>query len=126
MCGYSFLLLFTFPSACFSFFSWKLILTKGVTFAAFWSTGTVFAHKISPEGMKATMLLFMNAMYGGLGQSIGAYWGGKLQSNIGTVNTFLYSAAADAVFICFVSVYLNSRKTSNFRDPQPLSAKSVQ
>lgn len=99
---------------------------RGVTFAAFWSTGTVFAHKISPEGMKATMLLFMNAMYGGLGQSIGAYWGGKLQSNIGTVNTFLYSAAADAAFICFVSVYLNSRKTSNFRDPQPLSANSVQ
>ena len=29
---------------------------RGITFAAFWSTGTVFAHKISPPGMSATMV----------------------------------------------------------------------
>lgn len=95
---------------------------RGITFAAFWSTGTVFAHKISPEGMKATMLLFMNAMYGGLGQSIGAIIGGKLQSHVGTVNTFLYSAIADFVFVCIVTMYLKVRKNSNFRDPKPLVA----
>jgi MFS-type transporter involved in bile tolerance (Atg22 family) len=93
---------------------------RGVAFAAFWSTGTVFAHKISPPGMSATMLLFMNAMYGGLGQSIGAIGGGKLQSKVGTVNTFIYSAAADFLFVIFVTIYLSLRKDSNFRNPQQI------
>jgi predicted MFS family arabinose efflux permease len=93
---------------------------RGVTFAAFWSTGTVFAHKISPPGMHATMLLFMNAMYGGLGQSVGAIMGGKLQSKIGTVNTFLAAALADFLFVCFVTVYLSMRKESSFRNPKQI------
>ena len=29
---------------------------RGFTFAAFWSTGTIFAHSISPKGMGATMV----------------------------------------------------------------------
>ena len=29
---------------------------RGLTFAAFWSTGTIYAHKISPPGMTATMV----------------------------------------------------------------------
>jgi MFS-type transporter involved in bile tolerance (Atg22 family) len=29
---------------------------RGITFAAFWSTGTVYAHKISPPGMNATLV----------------------------------------------------------------------
>lgn len=29
---------------------------RGVTFAAFWSTGTIYAHRISPPGMSATMV----------------------------------------------------------------------
>jgi len=95
---------------------------RGITFAAFWSTGTVYAHKISPKGMSATMLMFMNAMYGGLGQSVGAIIGGKLQSMYGTVKTFLYSAAFDLVFICFVTIYLRFRKESNFRDPTPIGS----
>jgi len=95
---------------------------RGITFAAFWSTGTVYAHKISPKGMTATMLMFMNAMYGGLGQSVGAIIGGKLQSMYGTVKTFLYSAAFDLVFICFVTIYLKFRKESNFRDPTPIGS----
>ena len=34
---------------------------RGLTFAAFWSTGTIYAHKISPEGMTATMVcIFFN------------------------------------------------------------------
>ena len=39
--------------------------------------------------------MFMNAMYEGLGQSTNAIIGGKLQSRVGTVNTFLYSAMTD-------------------------------
>jgi MFS-type transporter involved in bile tolerance (Atg22 family) len=29
---------------------------RGITFAAFWSTGTVYAHRISPDGLHATMV----------------------------------------------------------------------
>ena len=29
---------------------------RGVTFAAFWSTGTIYAHRISPHGMSSTMV----------------------------------------------------------------------
>ena len=31
---------------------------RGVTFAAFWSTGTIYAHRISPPGMTTTMVSF--------------------------------------------------------------------
>lgn len=93
---------------------------RGVTFAAFWSTCTIYAHKVSPPGLHATMLMFLNAMYGGLGQSLGAIIGGKLQYRFGTVKTFLYSAAFDFAFVCFILVYLSLRKSSNFRDPQPI------
>lgn len=78
---------------------------RGITFASFWSTGTIYAHKISPPGMEATMLMFLNAMYGGLGQSLGAIIGGKLQSKFGTVKTFLYAGAFDFSFVAFVFTY---------------------
>jgi len=94
---------------------------RGITFAAFWSTCTVFAHKISPPGMSATMLLFMNAMYGGLGQSVGAIIGGKLQSKVGTVKTFLTAAIADFMFVIFVTIYLSMRKDSSFRNPKQIT-----
>ena len=29
---------------------------RGVTFAAFWSTSTIYAHRISPPGMSTTMV----------------------------------------------------------------------
>ncbi len=129
---------------------------RGIAFAAFWSTGTVFAHKISPPGMSVTMvsgddeinrickttflfavslikfvlshlfvstiqLMFMNAMYGGLGQSTGAIIGGKLQSKVGTTKTFLYSALVDAIFVCGMSAYLSLRKDSSFKNPKPIT-----
>jgi hypothetical protein len=98
---------------------------RGISFAAFWSTGTIFAHKISPPGMSATMLMFMNAMYGGLGQSTGAIIGGKLQSMFGTTRTFLYSAFADFCFVCAVSTYLSVRKDSSFKNPKPIAPLNV-
>ena len=64
--------------------------------------------------------MLLNAMYGGLGQSMGAIIGGKLQSKYGTVKTFLYSGAADLCFVVLVIMYLNIRKTSGFRNPQPI------
>ncbi|GKY94806.1 hypothetical protein MPSEU_000445800 [Mayamaea pseudoterrestris] len=98
---------------------------RGITFAAFWSTGTIYAHAISPPGLHATMLMFLNAMYGGLGQSLGAIIGGKLQHRMGTVKTFLYSAAFDFCFVCVVVAYLSIRKESNFRDPKPIEASTT-
>mmetsp|Transcript_26177 Transcript_26177/g.44642 ORF Transcript_26177/g.44642 Transcript_26177/m.44642 type:complete len:569 (+) Transcript_26177:92-1798(+) len=87
---------------------------RGITFAAFWSSGSMYAHKISPPGMKATMLLIMNAMYGGLGQSLGAIIGGKLQSKVGTVNTFVYSGIFDICFVGALVAYLASGKERAF------------
>ena len=67
--------------------------------------------------------MFMNAMYGGLGQSTGAIIGGKLQSLFGTTKTFLYSAFADFIFVCAVSIYLSVRTDSSFKNPRPLGEK---
>ncbi len=118
---------------------------RGVTFAAFWSTCTIYASRIAPPGLGATMvrkihlpsdhsisipqrstfacmnqLMFLNAMYGGLGQSLGAIIGGKLQSHVGTVRTFLYCGFFDFFFVTLVIMYLRIRKESNFKNPQPI------
>ena len=67
-------------------------------------------------------LMFLNAMYGGLGQSMGAIIGGKLQSKIGTVRTFLYSAVFDFLFVGIIIAYCVVRRDSNFKDPSPITA----
>ena len=87
---------------------------RGITFAMFWSSGSMYAHKISPPGMKATMLLTMNAMYGGLGQSLGAILGGKLQTNFGTAKTFIYSGIFDVCFVGALVIYLLTRSDRAF------------
>ena len=69
--------------------------------------------------------MFLNAMYGGLGQSLGAIIGGKLQSKVGTVLTFAYAAAFDLFFASIVMFYLSVRKDSNFRNPTPIVKKTV-
>jgi len=96
---------------------------RGVTFAAFWSTGTIYAHKVSPDGLHATMLMLLNAMYGGLGQSLGAIIGGKFQHLYGTRATFLGAAAVDLVIVGLIVLYLGLRKESNFQNPQPIIVK---
>ena len=83
---------------------------RGVTFAAFWSTGTIYAHRVSPPGLHATMLMFLNAMYGGLGQSLGAIIGGKLQHQFGTRRTFVYAAAVDFMFVPMAPSYTRVTK----------------
>jgi MFS-type transporter involved in bile tolerance (Atg22 family) len=96
---------------------------RGLTFGAFWSTCTVYAHRIAPHGMHATMLIFLNAMYGGLGQSLGALIGGKLQQKFGTVSAFVYSGIFDLCFVGLVVTYLSCRSTG-FRNPQALQVES--
>ena len=101
---------------------------RGVTFAAFWSTSTIYAHRVSPPGLHATMLMFLNAMYGGLGQSLGSIIGGKIQQRYGTVNTFFYSAAFDSIFVLFLVMYLYFWKgitASGFQDPKPIQEPSI-
>ena len=81
------------------------------------------------------MLMFLNAMYGGLGQSLGAIIGGKLQHKFGTVWTFLYAAAFDLCFVGLLIVYLyvlpprsvssNDQMQSSFRNPQPIQAPDI-
>lgn len=68
-------------------------------------------------------LIFLNAMYGGLGQSLGALIGGKLQQNFGTASTFVRAGLFDLCFVGLVVAYLSCRVTG-FRDPQPLQVES--
>jgi len=93
---------------------------RGATFAAFWSTCTIYASRIAPPGMQATMLMLLNAMYGGLGQSLGAIIGGKMQSKFGTVQTFIYAGIFDACFVVLLIAYLSVRKGSSFKNPQTI------
>lgn len=60
--------------------------------------------------MSATLLAIMNAMYGGLGQSVGAIVGGKAQQVFGTVKAFRGGAAVDAVAVVAASIYFFCRK----------------
>jgi succinate-acetate transporter protein len=64
--------------------------------------------------------MFLNAMYGGLGQSLGAIIGGKLQSKFGTVKTFVYSGIFDLCFVAFLILYLWLREDSSFRNAMPI------
>jgi branched-subunit amino acid ABC-type transport system permease component len=69
--------------------------------------------------------MFLNAMYGGLGQSMGAIIGGKLQSIYGTVQTFIYAGIFDLCFVGVVVLYLMRKKESSFRNPKPIMPVAV-
>jgi succinate-acetate transporter protein len=69
--------------------------------------------------------MFMNAMYGGLGQSLGALIGGKLQSMFGTVKMFYYAGTFDLIFVIFLVVYLVRNQDSSFRNPKPIEPKGL-
>jgi predicted MFS family arabinose efflux permease len=64
--------------------------------------------------------MMLNAMYGGLGQSLGAIIGGKMQSKFGTVRTFVYAGIFDAFFVTALIAYLSVRKDSSFKNPRQL------
>jgi len=57
-------------------------------------------------------------MYGGLGQSLGAIIGGKMQSKFGTSQTFIYAGIFDSCFVVLLLAYLSVRKGSSFKNPQ--------
>lgn len=64
--------------------------------------------------------MLLNAMYGGLGQSLGAIIGGKMQSKFGTVKTFIYAGVFDSCFVVLLIAYLSVRKESSFKNPQTI------
>jgi hypothetical protein len=69
--------------------------------------------------------MFLNAMYGGLGQSLGALVGGKLQSMFGTVKMFYYAGTFDLIFVIFLLIYLVRNQDSSFRNPKPIEPKEI-
>lgn len=83
---------------------------RGLTFALFWSASTIHAHRIG----SATALLLLNAMYGGLGQSVGALVGGKFQELLGTRRLFYYAAIVDVAFVSLL--LLIGYPTESFRN----------
>jgi len=95
---------------------------RGATFGAFWSSATIYTHRISPPGLSATFLSILNAMYGGIGQSLGAIVGGALQYRLGTAKTFIYAGAGDLAFVALMVVYLGMRKENSFRAPKQMAA----
>lgn len=80
---------------------------RGFTFGCFWSTATVYASEIAPDGARATMLLLLNGSYNGIGRSTGAIIGGKLQASLGTSKIFQYGTAAYLLSACLFAVYIS-------------------
>ena len=72
-------------------------IMRGATFASFWAGATYHVYKVAPDGLSATFLGILNAMYAGLGQSIGSLVGGKLSDRYGISNAFIVAAKVDAV-----------------------------
>jgi hypothetical protein len=123
---------------------------RGVSFAIFWSTATIYANRIAPPSLGVTMVririsytfcikshsilapffltlfvwvsqpILLNAIYSGLGNSIGAMATGSFQVKLGTRQTFLYAAAIDIFFAVFAAVLSVLRKDSNFRTSTPI------
>lgn len=91
---------------------------RGITFAGFWSSATIYAHQVAPPGLQSTMLLLLNAMYGGLGQSLGAILGGRLQEKFGTVQTFRIAGLVDAAIVLVIVLFMGKRDT--FRNPKSI------
>ena len=80
-------------------------IMRGATFASFWAGATYHVYQIAPNGLSATFLGILNAMYAGLGQSMGSLIGGKLSEKYGISNAFLVSAKMDAVALACFTIY---------------------
>lgn len=65
---------------------------RGASYGTFWSTATVFVSQILPNQADATMIQLLNIFYNGVGRSVGALVGGKIQTSLGTSDTFGVSA----------------------------------
>ena len=96
------------PLACPVQSPWQALpaeAMRGITFALFWAGSTYYVYNASPPGLTATMLSILNAMYGGLGQSIGSLIGGWMSTRVGISRTFLLCGAADLVCLKLFLAY---------------------
>ena len=80
-------------------------IMRGATFASFWAGATYHVYKIAPDGLSATFLGILNAMYAGLGQSLGSLVGGRLSNRYGISNAFLTAAKLDAMALVGFAAY---------------------
>lgn len=81
---------------------------RGATFALFWASSCYYVYNASPPGLTATMLSILNAMYGGLGQSIGSLLGGWMSNHFGISRTFFLCGGVDVVCLALFVVYASS------------------
>ncbi len=86
---------------------------RGSTYGAFWSSSTLYASQIGPQSLRGSTLLLLNGIYNGIGRSIGAIVGGKLQAIFGTNNLFLYCARMNYALALVMGAWYNHQRKSN-------------
>lgn len=72
---------------------------RGAAFAVFWTSMTSHVYEKSPSGLTATMLGLLNAMYAGLGQSLGSLVGGGLSKALGISKAFYLCSFIDVLIL---------------------------
>mmetsp|Transcript_18947 Transcript_18947/g.19065 ORF Transcript_18947/g.19065 Transcript_18947/m.19065 type:complete len:477 (+) Transcript_18947:165-1595(+) len=80
-------------------------ILRGSVFATFWAGSTYYVYQASPRGLTATMLGLLNAVYGGIGQSLGSLIGGALCKQMGISKAFYYWAGVDTIFLILFGLY---------------------
>lgn len=80
-------------------------IIRGASFAVFWTSMTSHVYEKSPAGLTATMLGLLNAMYAGLGQSLGSLIGGGLSKAMGISEAFYLCSSADIVILVVFALY---------------------
>jgi|LDZU01.1.fsa_nt_gi PPP family 3-phenylpropionic acid transporter len=63
-------------------------LLHGLTSSLFWITAILYARSIAPEGLKATSLAILGAIYYGLAGLTGSFLGGQIYSKFGPIVMF--------------------------------------
>ena len=64
--------------------------------------------------------MFLNAAYNGIGRSVGAMIGGKIQGEVGTVVMFNYVTMLNLMCGVLLVLYSCTRKATNYRNPTPV------
>ena len=98
---------------------------RGASFALFWSTATVHVHRLSPASLQSTTLMILNAMYDGLGQSLGAVIGGNIQGRYGASFLFLTAAKTNGLMAITCATFFLYRNKTGYRSQETAIKKDV-
>ncbi|KAJ3095220.1 hypothetical protein HDU97_007148 [Phlyctochytrium planicorne] len=105
------LLLYTvLPSGNGAWLVLAVELLHGLSFTMMWTAGVRFASAIAPKSMATTAQGLLNGAHFGLGFGVGCIAGGYAYSTYGPVVMFQGSAAALAVSIVLMSLFVISPK----------------